>query len=174
MKALQSYGQDYASNEYQNFINRYYQSMEPDKFLTSVGQSAAALTGNQAMSAGSNISNLYQQQGQTNANAQMGLASIYSSLGNSLSGIAMNRGETIANNYMNQGNIAAQSTMNQANAWTGAINNGLSTYGLWSGMQQPSVTPTASLSPSYSSPAYSGSLGNYQNISSQFYGPIVF
>ena len=141
MKALQSYGQNYASNEYQNFINRYYQSLEPDYALTRIGQAAANNQAANEMSAGSNIATLYQRQGATDAAAQGGLANIYSGLGTALSGIAMNRGEIVGQNFMNQGDIAARSSLGQANAWTGAIQNGLNAYGMWKGNQQPAQAP---------------------------------
>lgn len=148
LKALQEYGQDYASHEYQNFINRYYQALQPYQFLTSVGQSAAALQGNNAMAAGSNIANtqmqmgtnlasIYSAQGANLANiyGQQGasLANIYGNMGTNLANNYQSYGNNMAQNYMMQGNISASNAINQANAWTGAINNGLMAYGMYSG-----------------------------------------
>ena len=36
------YGQDFATNDYDNFLNRYYQSLEPHRDLSKTGQVSAA------------------------------------------------------------------------------------------------------------------------------------
>jgi hypothetical protein len=41
-KALQRYGQDYATNDYQNFLANYYNSLTPYQSLANVGQTTAA------------------------------------------------------------------------------------------------------------------------------------
>lgn len=134
MKALQEYGQDYASNEYTNFINRFYQSLAPDQFLVSLGQNAAALQGNNAMSVGQGISNTNSNLSASLGNAYSNLSSIYSNQGAQLAAIQSGLGSSLANTYTNsgnaiaqnaiaQGNIAASNTINQANAWTSGINN---------------------------------------------------
>lgn len=139
MKALQEYGQDYASHEYQNFVNRYYQSLQPYQFLTSVGQSAAALQGNNAMNAGSNIANTQMQAGSNLASIYSAqgsnLAGIYTNMGNNLANVQQSQANSAAQGYMNQGNIAAANSINQANAWTGAINNGMTGMGYLMGNQ---------------------------------------
>lgn len=140
LTALQEYGQEYASNEYDKFLNRYYQSLQPLQNLATMGQNAAAMTGSQAMTTGANLGNTYTNMGNS-------LASIYSNQGNQLSGIysamgtnmannAMNVGAINADNFMAQGNIAAASSINQANAWTSAINSGLQGLGHYWGSQQ--------------------------------------
>lgn len=40
LKGLTRYGQDYASNEYQNWLNQYYQSLTPYQSLAGIGQTA--------------------------------------------------------------------------------------------------------------------------------------
>lgn len=40
-KALQRYAQDYATSDYDNFLNRYYQSLTPFQSLSGVGQTTA-------------------------------------------------------------------------------------------------------------------------------------
>lgn len=44
MNALQRYGQDYATNDYDNFLNRYYQSLTPFQALAGSGQTATGST----------------------------------------------------------------------------------------------------------------------------------
>lgn len=172
MKALQEFGQDYASHEYQNFINRYYQSLQPYQFLTSVGQSAAALQGNNAMAAGANIGNTQMQMG-TN------LASIYNAQGANLAGIYNNMGTNLANVYQGQansaadtamtlGNISAANSINQANAWTGAINNGLMAYGMFGGA---GVGSGGYSTLRRAAPAYNTSMYNQQTLQNL---PVIF
>jgi hypothetical protein len=44
-KALMQYGQDIATNDYQNFLNRYYQSLQPLQTLSGMGQNAVVQGG---------------------------------------------------------------------------------------------------------------------------------
>lgn len=44
LRGLTRYSQDYASGEYQNFLNRYYQSLTPYQGLAQMGEGAAATT----------------------------------------------------------------------------------------------------------------------------------
>ena len=41
-KELMRYGQDYATNDYDNFLRRYYESLNPDQSLAGIGQTTAA------------------------------------------------------------------------------------------------------------------------------------
>lgn len=129
LKALTEYGQDYASNEYDKFINRFYQSLTPYQSLAGLGQTTATNMGNQAVATGNSVAAA--ERGAGNA-----LASIYSQTGSNLSSLYQNSGNVMASNYMNQGNALAQGYLNQgqisaagqinaSNAWTGAINNGM-------------------------------------------------
>lgn len=129
LKALTEYGQDYASNEYDKFINRFYQSLTPYQSLAGLGQTTASNMGGQAIATGNAIA--ANERGAGNA-----LASIYGQQGNSLASLYQNSGNVMAQNYMNQGNALAQGYLNQgqiaatgqinsSNAWTGAINNGM-------------------------------------------------
>lgn len=54
-KALTRFGQDYGSNEYQNFLNRYYQKLAPYQSLAGVGQTTAGNVGGQAINTGQGI-----------------------------------------------------------------------------------------------------------------------
>jgi hypothetical protein len=54
-KALVRYGQDYATNDYDNFLARYYQSLSPLQNLSASGGNAAAQTGQAAIQTGQSI-----------------------------------------------------------------------------------------------------------------------
>ena len=45
MKGIERFRQDYASNEYDNFLARYYESLKPFENLSNTGQNAAAQVG---------------------------------------------------------------------------------------------------------------------------------
>lgn len=74
LKALNRYGQDYASNEYQNFLNQYYQSLTPYQSLAGVGQTAAAQNAQNAMATGSNIAQNTLAAGQAQASGAINQA----------------------------------------------------------------------------------------------------
>jgi hypothetical protein len=129
LKALTEYGQDYASNEYDKFINRYYQSLTPYQSLAGLGMTTAGNMGNQAIQAGNAVADLTAGAGRSLAgiyqNTGNGLANIYTSGGNAMANSYMNAGNIAAQGALAQGNIAAWGSMNSSNAWTGAINSGL-------------------------------------------------
>jgi hypothetical protein len=129
LKALTEYGQDYASNEYDRFINRFYQSLTPYQSLAGLGQTTATNMGGQSIAtgnaiaagergAGNALASIYSQQGSN-------LASLYQNSGNAMAQNYMNQGNALAQGYMNQGQIAASGQINATNAWTGAINSGM-------------------------------------------------
>lgn len=99
LKALSRYNQDYASNEYNNFLNRYYASLRPLETLSGVGQRATSET---AMS------------GQRMAS--------------SVGATQMQGAQTAADAYYGAGQARASGYINAANAWTGAVNTGLNAY----------------------------------------------
>lgn len=82
LKAGQRYGQDLASQEYTNAFNRYQAERQarlgPLQSLAGVGQTAANTLGSAAGQYGSNVGNIYQQQGQIAANAALARGSAYS------------------------------------------------------------------------------------------------
>ena len=117
-KALQRYGQDYASNEYQNVYNRAlqqyqqsyneFQNNQSNEFnrLASVagaGQSSATNLGNAGQAASNNIS------------------SIYGNLGNQIGQNTTNAGAARASGYVGSANALSQGI-------TGALNQGLGGY----------------------------------------------
>lgn len=127
-KQIQRFGQDYASGEYDNFLNQwfqkagflssadidelnkyyttanflqnqYYNKLKPYQSLAGVGQSAAEQTAAMGSQAGTNVAN-----------------------------IRMNEGAGISNALLNAGNARASGYTNMANAVTGAVDSGISNY----------------------------------------------
>ncbi len=66
-KALVRYGQDYATSDYDNFLNRYYRSLNPLQSLAGVGQSAGSQQAQQAQTYGQQAGQNIMQQGQQRA-----------------------------------------------------------------------------------------------------------
>jgi len=58
LKALEQYSQDYASNEYDRFLSRYYDRLKPLQSLSGVGQTTATNTGADAIATGRQVGNL--------------------------------------------------------------------------------------------------------------------
>ena len=76
-KALMQYGQDIATNDYQNFLNRYYNSLSPLQSLSGLGQATAVQGGQMGMNAAQQVANLQVAQGASRASSfgnLMGLA----------------------------------------------------------------------------------------------------
>ena len=103
LRGVTEFGQDLASQEYQNAFNRYQTEraniLNPLQSLGGVGQTATNTLTNAA------------------GNLGAGMAGAYGNLGSALSA-----------NAMNTGNIRASGYMNQANALTGALGTGLNYY----------------------------------------------
>jgi hypothetical protein len=129
-KELTRFGQDYATQDYQNFLANYYNSLTPFQSLAQVGQTTAsqnAVLGNQA---GANM-------GQN----------------------TMNAGISAGNAAMNAGNAEAAGYINQANALTGGLNSGVNNYLTWKYIQGRNQTPSVPVTsyPAYTpSPGYAG------------------
>lgn len=127
LRGVTQYGQDLASQEYQNAFNRFQTErsniLNPLQSLGGVGQTSTNTLTNAA------------------GNLGAGLAGAYGNLGNALSA-----------NAMNTGNIRASGYMNQANAITGALGQGLNYYQNQQMMNRffPQQTPAAT--PTYGSP----------------------
>jgi len=73
-KALTRFGQDYASGEYQNWLNRYYQKLNPYFSMAGMGQVGAQQTAQAGQQAGQGIANnlLYAGQAQAGQARQQG------------------------------------------------------------------------------------------------------
>jgi hypothetical protein len=113
-KAMERYGQDYATQDYDNYLRRYYESLTPLQSLAGVGQSTASQTAGAAGSLGAGIANTQMQAGNAAAAGILGAG---------------------------QANAAGQ--INQANAITGSLqsgmNNALLGYDLWKKWQAPAA-----------------------------------
>lgn len=151
LKAIQQYGQDYASNEYSNFLNQYYQSLSPLQSLAGLGQSTATSMGGQAIGAGNAIAGTVMTGAGQQASAYHGLAGIYGNMGSNLASIYMGQGAAIAQNYMTQGDISAANSIRQASIWNNAITGATSSIGYFMGQNSPwSGSPGAAAT--YSNP----------------------
>ena len=88
LKGIQQYGQNLASDEYQNAFQRYLAqreaSMEPYRYLTGVGQAAAAGQAANIGAAGSNLAELATARGNINAQSAIGSANAYGGALNTL------------------------------------------------------------------------------------------
>jgi len=102
LKALSRYNQDYATNDYDNFLRRYYESLTPLQSLSGVGQSTASQTASLGSQAASNIANT------TMAGAQ-----------------------GVSNALLQSGQANASSYINSANSITGAANSGVNNFLMW-------------------------------------------
>lgn len=113
-KALTRYGQDYATQDYDRHLSRYYQSLAPYQSLAGIGQTTASQMAANVGTGTANLANIQQQSGAATAAGYLGA------------------GQAQAAGYLTQGNI-----------WNQAINQGLSTYMQWKG-NQPTAAPSTS------------------------------
>lgn len=79
-KALTEYGQNLASTDYGNWLNRYYQSLGPYQSLAGVGQTAATSTAQAGMQAAGGQANALLAGGQAQAAGIMGRYAPYGNL----------------------------------------------------------------------------------------------
>jgi hypothetical protein len=70
-RALNQYGQQYASGDYQNFLNRYYQSLTPYQSLAGLGQTAVGATTGLAGQTGQGLANTALTAGQAQASSYL-------------------------------------------------------------------------------------------------------
>jgi hypothetical protein len=74
MKALTQYNQDFATQEYDNWLNRWYQSLTPYQSMAGVGQTTAAQTAEMGQQTASNIAQNQVYAGNARASGYMGTA----------------------------------------------------------------------------------------------------
>lgn len=103
LKGTMQYGQDLASAEYQNAFSRYLTErearMDPYRYLTGVGQAAAAGQAANVGTTGAALADIAAQRGNVQAAQAMGTAG---AIGNALGGIGQAVGGYYANEpYMN-------------------------------------------------------------------------
>lgn len=76
MKAAARFGQDYATQDYDNFLNRYYKSLEPKKDIAQIGQASAAQVGAQGLQTANLMGQSQQYSGEAAAGGTMNAANI--------------------------------------------------------------------------------------------------
>lgn len=89
MKALMEYNQGFASNEYDSFLNRYYESLNPWLSMSGAGQVATTNTAQMGQQTASNVAN-------NQINAGTARASGYINQANSVTGAV----QSGMNNYL--------------------------------------------------------------------------
>ena len=103
LKGIQQYGQNLASAEYENAFSRYLSereaSMEPYRYLTGLGQAAAAGQAANIGSSGATLAEIAAQRGNANAALAAGTGT---AIGNAFSSIGQGVGSYYANEpYLN-------------------------------------------------------------------------
>jgi hypothetical protein len=137
LKALTRYGQDYATQDYDNFLRRYYESLTPLQSLAGVGQSTASQT-----------------------------AAGGASAANAMANVNKDTANQISNNQLLAGQAKAAGTINMTNAVGGSmgsgVNNALLAYRQWQnpGYQQYPSDPGYAIAPTGET-GYGGSMGGY-------------
>jgi hypothetical protein len=101
-KALTRYGQDYATQDYQGFLNRWYDSLKPYQSLAGLGQTSATNTAAMMGQGYGNLAQINMATGAANAAGITGAA------------------QAKASGYLSQGNI-----------FQNVLNQGLGAYTLW-------------------------------------------
>jgi len=86
-KALTRYAQDYASQEYDNFLTRWYKSLTPYQSLAGIGQTTAAQGAQTGAYTGAQIGQNIMAGGEARATGYVNQANIW---GNLLSGVGQN------------------------------------------------------------------------------------
>lgn len=76
MKAGARFAEDYATKDYDNFLNRYYQSLQPKQQLAQIGQASAAQVGSQGQQTAGMVGQAQQYGGEAAAGGTMGAANI--------------------------------------------------------------------------------------------------
>lgn len=76
MKAATRYGQDYATKDYDKFLDRYYKSLEPKQALAQIGQASAAQVGSQGLQTANLMGQSQQYSGESAAGGTMNAANI--------------------------------------------------------------------------------------------------
>lgn len=94
-KALTKYASDYATGNYQNWLNNWYKSLTPYQSLAGLGQTTAGQMGQNALVTGQNIGQNVLTAGQARATGYINQGNIW---GNAISGM----GQNALNYYMMQ------------------------------------------------------------------------
>lgn len=92
-KELTRYASDYASTKYDNFLDRWYQSLAPRQSLAGVGQTSANQTAQNALITGQNVGQNYLAAGDARATGHI-------NNGNTWSAFANQQGQNALDAYM--------------------------------------------------------------------------
>jgi hypothetical protein len=137
LKASQAYGQDMASQEYQNAFNRYQtvrgNTLSPFQNLSAQGQNAAAMTGNAGAAYGSALGQASGSNVNALGSAGQGISSAYGNAGNATGAAYGNYGQgttgvlgAYGTNYGNNVTGAANATASGYVGGANAVNQGIS------------------------------------------------
>ena len=77
-KALTRFGQDYATQDYDNFLRRYYQSLTPYQSMAGIGQTSAGQTAQLGYGTGQGIAQNYLRAAQAQAGGAINVGNILS------------------------------------------------------------------------------------------------
>lgn len=124
--ALSQYAQGQASQEYDSFLDRYYQSLTPFSQLYAGGQAAAARSGQTGMEAATTIAGLTQESGAIQAQGILSTGALQS-------GYATQAGAAQAAGLRSASGYEAQNIINQGNIWGGVLQQGTGLYGAYQG-----------------------------------------
>jgi len=75
-KALTKFGQDYGTQDYDNFLSRFYQSLTPLQSLAGVGQTTAGQTAQMGMQTGQSVGQNYLAAGDARASGYINQANV--------------------------------------------------------------------------------------------------
>jgi hypothetical protein len=115
-KALQRYGQGFASNEFGNAFNRFANQRDFNQGQYQFGTTAG-------MTNAMNQYNSQNQQAQQQYNRMAGLADLGVTGGQNMANYAQNYGNQMAGQWGNMGNAQAAGAMGRGQAWQTGFNN---------------------------------------------------
>jgi hypothetical protein len=115
-KALQRYGQGFASNEYGNAFNRFANQRDFNQGQYQFGTTAG-------MSNAMNRYNALNQQAQQQYQRQAGLADLGVTGGQNLANLGQMYGQQMAGQWGNMGNAQAAGAIGRGQAWQTGLNN---------------------------------------------------
>ena len=130
-KALQRYGQGFASNEFGNAFNRFANQRDFNQGQYQFGTTAG-------MTNAMNQYNSQNQQAQQQYGRMAGLADLGVTGGQNMANYAQNYGQQMAGQWGNMGNAQAAGSIGRGQAWQTGLNNltgGLGGQGGLSGLQ---------------------------------------
>jgi len=142
-RAVTRYGQDYASNEYQNFLDQYNTSLGQLTNLSNIGLNATNQSTNLASQYAGRMQNARELAGSTLSDNALRVgganAGIATQTGTNLAETEMRAGETIANARVGAGTSRGAGYIAGANALTNGVQQGTENYLNWRRTQNGAV-----------------------------------